>query len=243
MKSPSCRPPSVSVDSSVSVASSTVSPSSAGASGSLSSSSVIPCTFPCPHLRNTFCPGDSRHDESVTQALSPFSSRSDRFIPHPHVPSSMYEVEVKVPADLDRVRDRLDSLGAEDGEQLTQIDVYYDAPHRSFARTDEAVRVRRERTESDERVELTYKGPLIDDETKTREEVQTSVASGSAVETILERLGFSATATVEKDRTVYDLDGYTVTLDDVKRVGQYVEVEKPVESDDVAAARTGAYDV
>ena len=56
----------------------------------------------------------------------------------------MYEVEIKVPAALERVRDRLRERDADPAEIRRQRDVYYDAPHREFAETDEALRIRRE---------------------------------------------------------------------------------------------------
>ena len=56
----------------------------------------------------------------------------------------MYEVEVKVAADHAAVRERLpdeaEALGT-----VEQVDTYFDAPHRDFAATDEALRLRRER--------------------------------------------------------------------------------------------------
>jgi len=55
----------------------------------------------------------------------------------------MYEVEVKVPADLDAVRERLADAGAGRVATVAQADTYFDAPHREFAETDEALRVRR----------------------------------------------------------------------------------------------------
>lgn len=155
----------------------------------------------------------------------------------------MYEVEVKVPANLERVRDRLADLDVFRTEQVTQIDRYYDAPHRSFADTDEALRVRRQRSGGDERVEVTYKGPLVDEASKTREEVQTTVADEDAIDLILDRLGFDAAATVRKERTFYDVDGYTVTLDDVADVGRFVEVETAASEADLHEARQGAFDV
>ncbi|MFC3959942.1 class IV adenylate cyclase [Halovivax cerinus] len=155
----------------------------------------------------------------------------------------MYEVEVKVPADLDVVRDRLDRLGFEANRSLTQVDVYYDAPHRSFGETDEALRIRRELTADETVVNVTYKGPLVDDESKTREEFETSVDSDSELAEIFERLGFTPTATVRKERTVYDVEGYAVTLDVVADVGEYVEVERGTTESDVEAVRRGAFDV
>ncbi|MDS0281435.1 class IV adenylate cyclase [Haloarcula onubensis] len=155
----------------------------------------------------------------------------------------MYEVEVKVAADLDAVAQRLDELGATQTGDVVQVDTYYDAPHRDFAETDEALRVRRETREGDTEVRITYKGPLVEAASKTREEAETAVADGETAHSIFENLGFSPAATVEKERRFYRYEGYTVTLDDVSGVGEFVEVETETDEDGVEAAREGAFEV
>jgi adenylate cyclase class 2 len=171
----------------------------------------------------------------------------------------MYEVEVKVAADLDRVRARLAELGARSTGAVRQRDTYYDAPHRSFAETDEALRIRRVTDASDgsgsttaradgdeaaataDRTVLTYKGPLVDSDSKSRLERETVVGDVAATDAILGELGFEPAAVVEKERERFRLDGYTVTLDSVADVGEYVEVE--TEADDVDEAREGVFGV
>jgi len=153
----------------------------------------------------------------------------------------MYEVEVKVPADHGDVRDALESVGAERGETVEQVDTYYDAPHRDFAATDEALRVRRVTDDEGEHARITYKGPKVDSESKAREEVETGVEDGADAGAIFEGVGFTPAATVEKTRTYYAYDDYTIVLDDVTGLGQFVEVER--ESEDVETAREGAFDV
>jgi adenylate cyclase class 2 len=156
----------------------------------------------------------------------------------------MYEVEVKVPADHDAVRLRLAERGAEPREVVEQVDTYYDAPHRSFAETDEALRLRVERPpEGEARHALTYKGPKVDAESKTREEHRSRVSDPEAVDAALGALGFDPAATVEKFRERYRLDGYTVTLDAVEGLGEYVEVEAEGDAHEVDALREGAFDV
>jgi adenylate cyclase class 2 len=161
----------------------------------------------------------------------------------------MYEVELKVRADHGPVRERLRELGAEATGAVEQVDTYFDHPGRAFAETDEALRVRAVQPVGDDEdapeageTRLTYKGPLVDDESKTREEVETGVEDRTAVETILERLSFEPAATVRKRRERYRLDGYAVVLDDVEDLGTFVEVEREVE-DGVEAAREGAVDL
>ena len=158
----------------------------------------------------------------------------------------MYEVEVKVRADHDDVRERLAELGADPVNEVTQEDTYYDAPHREFAETDEALRVRRESPENFETfAELTYKGPLVEAESKSRREIETVVEEGEAADAILEALGFDPAATVRKDRRRFALDGLTVTLDRVEGLGEFVEVETETEEDETAleAARERAYEI
>jgi adenylate cyclase class 2 len=158
----------------------------------------------------------------------------------------MYEVEVKVRADHDDVRERLAELGAEPVNAVTQVDTYYDAPHRDFAETDEALRVRRENPEQSAAfAELTYKGPLVEAESKSRREVETEVADGDAAGDILDALGFAPAATVRKERERFALDGYTVTLDTVAGLGEFVEVETESAEEDTVleSAREGAYEI
>lgn len=161
----------------------------------------------------------------------------------------MYEVEIKVPADHDAVRRALEEEGAAALDTVTQADTYYDAPMRDFAETDEALRVRRERTDSGNRrsanpeaetASLTYKGPLVDSASKTREEHETAVDDGVAVEATLEALGFEPVETVEKRRERFSLDGYTVVLDAVTDLGEFVEIETEAEEDGIDEAREGA---
>jgi adenylate cyclase class 2 len=156
----------------------------------------------------------------------------------------MYEVEVKVEADHAAVRRRLAELDAVRGSHVVQRDTYYDAPHRDFAETDEALRLRRETVvDGDESTRLTYKGPLVDSTSKTRRELETGVVDGETADGILRALGFTPAAVVEKERERYRVDGYTVTLDAVTDVGSFVEVEREVPEAELDATREGAFEV
>lgn len=156
----------------------------------------------------------------------------------------VYEVELKTRTDHGPVRRRLNEQGATYKSAVTQRDIYYDAPHRDFAATDEALRVREEHEDESETTRLTYKGPLVDESSKTREEHETEVDAAAALRDILDGLGFEPAAVVQKERTFYALNGYTVVLDTVSELGEFVEVETEVsEETDVPAARDGARDL
>ncbi|WP_434522410.1 class IV adenylate cyclase [Halorubrum sp. AS12] len=166
----------------------------------------------------------------------------------------MYEVEIKVPAELDATRERLREAGAERVDARRQRDTYYDAPHREFAETDEALRIRREtplaegvesppEDDSDAAATVTYKGPLLDEASKTRAEHETGVDDGEALAAVFSGLGFEPAATVEKRREFWSYDGFTVTLDAVTGLDEYVEIERAVETEgEVDAAREAAVD-
>ncbi|RYJ13895.1 class IV adenylate cyclase [Halogeometricum borinquense] len=173
----------------------------------------------------------------------------------------MYEVEVKLPTDHETVRSQLTDAGAVHEASVTQIDTYYGAPHRDFAETDEALRIRRETRVSDgtnqsdgegetaeadkaTTTKMTYKGPLVDSASKTRTEHEVVVSDAESAEGILSGLGFSPVETVEKEREFYHLDGYTVTLDAVSDLGEFVEIEaETATEEEIDAVREGAFDV
>jgi adenylate cyclase class 2 len=155
----------------------------------------------------------------------------------------MYEVEVKVRADHGRVRGALEDTDATFVERVVQEDTYFGAPDRSFSETDEALRIRRELTDGDETARLTYKGPLVDSESKTREEFETGVADGETMGHVLERLGYYPVATVRKERDRYAFGEYEVVLDAVDGLGEFVEVETEATDSSYEADRAGAYEI
>jgi adenylate cyclase class 2 len=152
----------------------------------------------------------------------------------------VYEVECKVASPHEPVRERLSALDADAAGTVEQVDTYYDAPHRSFPETDEALRVRRE----DDGAQLTYKGPLVDAQSKTRAEHETAVGSAEEMANVLDALGFVPAATVEKSRERFRCRGYTVALDSVADLGTFVEVEGEAEiEEEIERVRDGARDL
>jgi adenylate cyclase class 2 len=152
----------------------------------------------------------------------------------------VYEVECKVERAHEPVHERLSALGADSISAVEQEDTYYDAPYRAFAETDEALRVRRE----GETAQLTYKGPLVDTASKTRAEHETAVESAEEMERVLDALGFTPAATVEKEREAFDCRGYTVALDTVAGLGEFVEVEGEAAAEsDIEDVRDGVHDL
>lgn len=143
---------------------------------------------------------------------------------------------MKVPlSDLEKVKNRVSELGGRDFGRLIQVDEYYSHPSRDFAITDEALRLR---TENDLTV-ITYKGPKLDRETKTREEFEVSIANRATMASILDRLGFKPVIKISKKRHVYGLKGITVCFDSVVGLGDFIEFE--VDSDDVDRGKSAIF--
>jgi len=145
----------------------------------------------------------------------------------------MLEIELKVEVpSLEPVRERLTSKSAEFTGKDHEHDIYYNAPHRDFGTTDEALRVR---YYSDHTL-LTYKGKKLREfGLKAREELNTTIESGEVFEQILARLGFRKTAEVNKWRENYRLGDAAFALDTVEHLGTFVEIEIMAEENGVGA--------
>ena len=143
----------------------------------------------------------------------------------------MLEIEIKTRSlDNGRVEGLLLKRGATLLGENDQVDEYFNHPCRDFAQTDEALRLRK-----DSCGRITYKGPKIDQFTKTREEIEMEVDDLDKMASILERLGFRSVAKVCKRRKEYLLEGVTVSLDSVEGLGDFVELE--IQGEDAVEGR------
>lgn len=148
------------------------------------------------------------------------------------------EVEQKFRVDsLAKIERRLKKLNATVGEPQEEVDLYFAHPSRDFAQTDEALRIRRKGRQSF----VTYKGPKIDSTTKTRREIDLPIDSPDDWQALLEALGFRPVAEVRKRRRKAVLDWSAreieISLDDVDRLGPFVELEIVTDAGQVDPAR------
>jgi adenylate cyclase, class 2 len=152
------------------------------------------------------------------------------------------EIEVKYSVkNWDLVERQLRIWGASVDAPRQDVDQYFNAPDRDFARTDEALRLRRIGSANF----VTYKGPKTDAQTKTRTEIEVPLAPGDTVakqfSDLLVHLCYRAVAAVIKKRTVCHLKrepfNLEVCLDDVEEVGKFVELEILAPPEALDAAR------
>jgi len=159
------------------------------------------------------------------------------------------EVEMKFPlgegADWATLTKSLRQRGAQRAQvqPRREEDHYFNAPDRDFARTGEALRLRRIGSANF----MTYKGPKRDPQTKTRTEIEVSLAKGKeAAEDflrLLRSLGYKDVAVVRKERQIYrlaDRDGFAVEvcLDEVAGLGKFTELEIIAPASKLEAARS-----
>jgi adenylate cyclase class 2 len=154
----------------------------------------------------------------------------------------MLEVEMKFPlADFAQLERQLAECGAHASNTREDIDQYFNAPDRDFARTDEALRIRRVGQTNF----VTYKGPKRDPHTKTRTEIEVPLAGGDDMAAkfaaLLVSLGYRPVATVHKRRRLFHVkrDGFSleICLDDVTGLGRFAEIEIMAPEERLAEAR------
>ena len=153
-----------------------------------------------------------------------------------------YEVEMKFPV-----------LGPLDFDWLEfheEIDTYYRHPSRDFVQTDEGLRIRSCPTATMGFGSfLTYKGPKIDSETKTRKEIELALFPGTLADcqSLLEALGFLPVEVVRKFRKtakrIHENREYHLCFDTIpvlKERGlasEFLEIETLAEQDTLEGAR------
>ncbi|MCS6863883.1 MAG: class IV adenylate cyclase [Gemmataceae bacterium] len=154
----------------------------------------------------------------------------------------MLEVEVKYRnADRAATVARLQKWGAQLVQDRTDVDIYFQAPDRDLKATDEAFRLRRIGPKN----YLTYKGPKQDTATKTRNEIEVTLADGENTahdaQMLLAALGYQSVATVRKKRHVYrwrrDRFEIEANFDTVEDVGEFVELEILTHDEDYEVAK------
>lgn len=137
----------------------------------------------------------------------------------------MIEIEVKARLDDPKQMERaIIALGASPLGIESQADTYYNTPYRDFGKTDEALRIRVQDGVSF----LTYKGPKMDRVSKTRKEFQAGINDANTMGNILSSLGFFPVATVTKKRKNFRLGDFFISLDDVRNLGDFIEIEMSV---------------
>jgi len=149
------------------------------------------------------------------------------------------EVEVKaICANLKEPKEILIGKGAKLNEILHQVDIYYNAPNRDLRLTNEYLRLRF--LQGDKKGVFAYHRNLSDGVT---EEKEIGISDLRIFKRILSALGFRKLGRIEKRRSTYELGNYKISLDDVKGIGKFVEVETQCEEKEALQKRSLCLDL
>ncbi|NLC39441.1 MAG: class IV adenylate cyclase [Clostridiaceae bacterium] len=150
----------------------------------------------------------------------------------------MLEIELKALVDTESFQDLEKKILAHNFYFLRmheESDHYFNAPDRDFAESDEALRIREQRTGLSAQTMLTYKGAKVDPLSNTRLEVETGISDAGRMREILKFLGYRSVLTVEKKRREYrgtaEFSQINICLDELAGLGSFIEIEYCAESD------------
>src|ERR1700722_11332538 len=138
------------------------------------------------------------------------------------------EIEAKMKVDdLGVVRDRLKAAGATLVGEYLERNVFFDTEDRSLLTADQGLRIRlAQGTGGGEPVcTITFKGPRLHGQLKSREETEVTVGNYDDAVTLLKCLGYARVLSFEKRRQSWSLGGCRVELDELPHLGPYVEIE------------------
>ena len=138
----------------------------------------------------------------------------------------MIEVEVKARINsFKEMEEKLSEIGARKTKREFQEDIYFNSPVVDFEKTDEALRIRTTKEDDDTNIFITYKGPKIDEKSKTRHEIEMGIENSQKCSGIFEAVGFKKVRAVRKNRQYYTYENFEISLDDVEGLDPYMEIE------------------
>lgn len=141
----------------------------------------------------------------------------------------MIEVEVKLPVeDLNEIKRKLVKIGFEESSFIEERDTYFDNQQGDIRANDEALRVRetKDHRTGKIRAQINFKGKRLDAGTMTREELETGVENGEISRKILQAIGYIPVAPeVIKERIMLRRESVTACLDNVRGLGEFLELE------------------
>lgn len=153
----------------------------------------------------------------------------------------MIEVEVKAKINsFKQMEEKLNDIGAVKSKTEFQEDIYFQSPIVDFAKTDEALRIRT----TNNNTFITYKGPKLNSEAKTRKEVEMTIENAEKAKDIFEEIGFKEARTVRKHRQYYTYENFEISLDDVEGLEPYMEIEIALDdSEDYTEAQNKIFEL
>lgn len=143
------------------------------------------------------------------------------------------EIEIKATfEDKTKLKSKLESLGAKTEKEKHQIDEYYNHPSRDTRKTKEYLRLRYKPGET--KAVFAYHVNIADGVTK---EYEVPIENLSTFKEILKSLNFPLLGVIDKKRETYKLGEFIITIDEVKDIDNFIEIEVDGEESEVAAKK------
>ncbi|MDR1385250.1 MAG: class IV adenylate cyclase [Planctomycetaceae bacterium] len=143
----------------------------------------------------------------------------------------LFEVEMKFAvSDVVALLETLQQeFGLTFGESAEEHDIFYQHPAKDFAKTDECLRIRQKAGQ----YTMTYKGPKIDSESKTRRELELFLTdqpeTAKQWDELLQAVGFLPVAELKKIRRtvaiIFCEQKFSLMLDHLDGLGDFIEIE------------------
>ena len=149
------------------------------------------------------------------------------------------EIEIKATFDdKEKVKQALTDLGAEEEKIKHQIDEYYNHPSRDTRETKEYIRLRYK--EGENNGIFAHHINIADGVNK---EFEVPVEDIKTFKQILEGLSFPLLGVIDKKRETFKFKEFTITLDEVKDIGNFVEIEVDGEESEIDEKKTQCIEV
>ena len=149
------------------------------------------------------------------------------------------EVEIKLPLLNEKeVLQKLKNI-ARFKYEARQIDEYFNAPHRDFTiqpRIYEWLRLRN----NDGKYSFNYKNYSYE---IYCDEYETEISSEEHLRLILQAMNFKSLVIVDKYRKAYELEDVEISIDFVKELGEYIEIEYKGSKQDIKSIRKYLFDI
>lgn len=129
------------------------------------------------------------------------------------------EVEIKlVCQNFNDLKRKLLKLGAVLTKTKRQIDTYYNHPAKILIERGEYLRIRK----AGDKKTIAHHINLADG---VNDECEIEMPADAEIEKLLKRLGFPKLGVIDKKREQYQLGDFNICLDQVKNIGNFVEIE------------------
>ena len=146
----------------------------------------------------------------------------------------MIEVEIKVfVKNITKIEECMLKMDFVKGAHIKECDYYLDNEAHEVRNNDQALRIRCSQ-DLDTCVQqnfITFKGPKMDDISMTRKEIELQIDHANACTEIFSSLGYKNIYPVIKERQYFHKDCMTACIDQVEKLGCFLELEIIVEDE------------